>query len=263
MKLHVTGDRNTQPQVYYQFYLKPNKQGGKQKTHKHKKPHLVNTHREESTPLDIKRLLALHKMTKPLSKTTDKRIITKENDTKPSDSYHRETDTTATEEITNRDQLYTSGETFKQTNADKSTKDTPSYLETMYPMKTDKEESTKITETSHVKKRQKRFLSLFKKSEAVENDNFLFKILEFVNKNKKNVIPVFTVMREINTLVKSANGELNHSSKERNNYIGHNPPILPVVSYNLELGSDSKVKAFVKRLLGLKVEGDRLTIAGK
>ncbi|XP_048003434.1 uncharacterized protein LOC125239791 isoform X1 [Leguminivora glycinivorella] len=115
---------------------------------------------------------------------------------------------------------------------------------------------------SHVKKRQRRFINIFQKSEAAENDNFLFKILEFLNKNRRHALPVFTVMREINTLVKSANGELNHSTKERNNYIGLNPPVLPLATYNLELGSDSKVKAFVKRLLGLKVQGDRLTITG-
>ncbi|XP_063390919.1 uncharacterized protein LOC134676452 [Cydia fagiglandana] len=124
--------------------------------------------------------------------------------------------------------------------------------------------NTEPTNTkSHVRKRQKRFINIFQKSEAAENENFLFKILEFLNKNRKHALPVFTVMREINTLVKSANGELNHSTKERNNYIGLNPPVLPLATYNLELGSDSKVKAFVKRLLGLKVEGDRLTITGK
>ncbi|KAM3958664.1 pancreatic lipase-related protein 2 [Aphomia sociella] len=110
------------------------------------------------------------------------------------------------------------------------------------------------------KKRVRRFISLFRRSET-ESDNFLFKILEFLMKNRKNVIPVVTVMREINTLVKSANGELNHLTKERNNYIGTLPSALPTAIYNLELGNDSKLKAIVKRLLGLG-QGDKLTITG-
>lgn len=113
------------------------------------------------------------------------------------------------------------------------------------------------------KNRQKRFISFLKRSETSENDNFLFKMLEFLMKNRKNVIPVISVMREINTLVKSGNGELNHVTKERNNYIGSSAVVPPVATYSLELGGDSKVVAFVKRLIGMTPKGDRLTIAGK
>ncbi|KAI8427174.1 hypothetical protein MSG28_014786 [Choristoneura fumiferana] len=286
------GDRHTKPQGYYKFDLKPKKHGKKQKTHKHRKVHLnprdttLGTTREEFTVIDTKRQ-ALHKTKTQKSSslysiaesgvknTVPKGVMTPENDIKPTDAgtrhlnknnnnndsiIHRKTDTSATEKSSKPDtihavRLYSTDKTSRQTNVEESSPDTPSALYSMYPIET--------VGTSHVKKRQKRFLPFFKRSEATESDNFFFKILEFVNKNRKSVIPVFTVVREINTLVKSANGELNHSSKERNNYIGHNPPISPLVTYNLELGSDSKAKAFVKRLLGLKVEGDRLTIAGK
>lgn len=222
--------------------------------------------------------------------TDTKRImISENNDTKPtidSDSIHLHkntkpndlifhsirTDTSAPTKSRKPDTFhaikpYSLDKTSEQNNVDEGlSQDTqPSDWDSFHAIKTflDTFPDTTTKETSHVKKRQKRFLPFFKKSEAAESDNFFFKILEFVNKNRKNVIPVLTVMREINTLVKSANGELNHSSKERNNFIGHNPPISPLVTYNLELGSDSRAKAFVKRLLGLKVEGDRLTIAGK
>lgn len=88
-------------------------------------------------------------------------------------------------------------------------------------------------------------------------------MLDFLIKNRKNVLPVFTVMREINTLVKSGNGELNHFSRESNNYIGATPPAFTPISYNLELGNENRVAAFVKKLLGMSPKGDRLTINGK
>ncbi|RVE42421.1 hypothetical protein evm_012936 [Chilo suppressalis] len=65
-------------------------------------------------------------------------------------------------------------------------------------------------------KREKRFISFFRND---NDENFLLKMLDFLVKNRKNVLPVVTVMREINTLVKNANGELSHFTKERNNYI--------------------------------------------
>lgn len=115
------------------------------------------------------------------------------------------------------------------------------------------------TPKNPILKRKKRFLSFFKRSEDTSN-NLIFKMLDFLMKNGKNVLPVLTVMREINTIVKSANGELNHVTKEQNNYIGVTPPALPPIAYTLELGSEGKVIGFVKKILGLSPKGDRLTI---
>lgn len=143
---------------------------------------------------------------------------------------------------------------------------TPDIQEIVLPnhqnMQSKTQESVPQKTTNRIVKRQKRFISLFKRNEAQESDNFLFKMLEFLLKNRKTVVPVFTVMREINTLVKSNNGELNHVSKERNNYIGAPPPVLTPVSYNLELGNENRVMVFIKRLLGLTPKGDRLNISG-
>lgn len=143
---------------------------------------------------------------------------------------------------------------------------TPEIPETMSPNHQDTrpeiQENMPQKTTNNFLKRQKRFLSFFKRNEAQESDNFLFKMLEFLLKNRKAVVPVFTVMREINTLVKSNNGELNHMSKERNNYIGAPPPVLAPVTYNLELGNENRAMVFVKRLLGLTPKGDRLSITG-
>lgn len=127
----------------------------------------------------------------------------------------------------------------------------------------DLEASYQDPEPSYAKSktRQKRFISLFRRQPETESDNFLIKMVEFLIKNRKNVIPVVSVMREINTLVKSANGELVHSSKERNNYIGTPPPAVAPVAINLELGQDSKVKTWVKRMLGLGGT-DKLTVGG-
>lgn len=124
-----------------------------------------------------------------------------------------------------------------------------------------KQQNTQQKTENHNLKRQKRFISLFKRNEAQESENFLFKLLFFLG-NRRNVVPIFTVMREINTLVKSNNGELNHVSKERNNYIGASPPVLTPVAYNLELGNENRVMVFIKRLLGLTPKGDRLSISG-
>lgn len=112
----------------------------------------------------------------------------------------------------------------------------------------------------NILKRHKRFLPFFQRSE--DSNNILFRMLDFLIKNRKNVLPVFTVMREINTLVKSANGELNHISKESNNYIGATPPAFTPITYSLELGNENRVMAFVKKLFGVIPKGDRLTIAG-
>lgn len=110
----------------------------------------------------------------------------------------------------------------------------------------------------HTKKRQKRFLQLFSRSE--NDDNFIFRALNFLVKNRKSIVPVISVVRDINTLVKSGNGELNHVTREKNNYVGIEPPPLAPVTYSLELGNESKLMAFVKRLFGLTPKGDRLTI---
>lgn len=115
---------------------------------------------------------------------------------------------------------------------------------------------------NRVVKRQKRFLPFFRRSEG-DSNNILFRMLDFLIKNRKNVLPVFTVMREINTLVKSGNGELNHISKEQNNYIGASPPVFAPITYNLELGNENRAVAFMKRILGLSPSGDRLTINGR
>ncbi|KAJ8705876.1 hypothetical protein PYW08_012922 [Mythimna loreyi] len=125
-------------------------------------------------------------------------------------------------------------------------------------------ESTKKTKRNHgkkqrqVKKRQKRFLQLF--SRAENDDNFIFRASNFLVKNRKNVVPIISVVRDINTLVKSGNGELNHVTREQNNYIGIAPPSLTPLTYSLELGNESKLTSFVKRLFGLTPKGDRLTI---
>ncbi|KAJ2943435.1 hypothetical protein O0L34_g12241 [Tuta absoluta] len=113
---------------------------------------------------------------------------------------------------------------------------------------------------NHVVKRQKRFINPFQKSPAEQQQNFFFKLIEFIFKQGRN-IPVYSVMREINTLVKSSQGELNHALKEANNYIGAAPPVIPV-TYSLELGNENKAVAFMKKLLGLTPKGDRLTISG-
>lgn len=110
----------------------------------------------------------------------------------------------------------------------------------------------------HAKSRQKRFLQLFNPPD--NQDNFIFRALNFLVKNRKSVVPIITMVRDINTLVKSGNGELNHVSKERNNYIGISPPELAPVTYALELGNESKLMAFVKRLFGIAPKGDRITI---
>ncbi|XP_075989171.1 uncharacterized protein LOC142985100 isoform X1 [Anticarsia gemmatalis] len=111
------------------------------------------------------------------------------------------------------------------------------------------------------KKRQKRFLSFFKSDTSSNSENFIFKAMNFLIKNRKNIVPVISVVREINTMIKSANGELNHVTKEENNYLGVNPPEFKPVTYTLELGGDKGVMAFIKRLLG-RGKGDRLTIGG-
>ncbi|CAG9789878.1 unnamed protein product [Diatraea saccharalis] len=116
---------------------------------------------------------------------------------------------------------------------------------------------TDVKETQ-TPRRHKRFISFFRN---VNDDNFLFKILEFLMRNRRNILPVVTVMREINTLVKNGNGELSHFTKERNNYIGANPPLIPI-TYDLQIGDESKLTAFVKRLLGLASKGGKLTVNG-
>lgn len=112
--------------------------------------------------------------------------------------------------------------------------------------------------------RQKRFLQFFSKTDNTDsNDNFIFKALNFLVNNRRKIVPIVSVMREINTIVKSANGELNHVTKENNNFVGINPPEFKPLSYTLELGTDKGILGFVKRLLGLGLKGDKLTIGSK
>ena len=111
---------------------------------------------------------------------------------------------------------------------------------------------------SHAKPRTKRFLQLFSRPE--NDDSFVFRALNFLVKNRKSVVPIVSVVRDVSTLVRSGRGELNHVTREQNNYVGVAPPDLAPVSYSLELGNESRVLAFMKRLLGLAPKGDRLTV---
>lgn len=149
-------------------------------------------------------------------------------------------------------------ETEDSKNVSQDKQNTVNLQETIGPKESNNKQKT--TNKPHVN-RKKRFLPFLQQTEAAQSDNFLFKMLEFLVKNRRSVIPVFTVMREINTLVKSGNGELSHFTKERNNYIGAPPPVYPV-SYNLELGGENRAVVFLKRLLGLTPKGDRLSITG-
>ncbi|GBP55246.1 hypothetical protein EVAR_24442_1 [Eumeta japonica] len=110
-------------------------------------------------------------------------------------------------------------------------------------------------------KRQKRFLPFFNRQETTEQDSFLYRMINFLIKNRKNVLPIVSVMKEINTLVKSVNGELKHFTKETNNYIGTPAPTSSPVSFNLELGSNPHRNAFFKKLLGVGTQTDKLTVA--
>lgn len=119
------------------------------------------------------------------------------------------------------------------------------------------------TGSNEPKYRQKRFLPLFKTNNNLGSDNIIFRALGFLLNKGKNIIPVISVVREINTLVKSANGELNHVTKENNKYIGTSPSELKPITYTLELGTDKGVVAFIKRLLGMAQKGDKLTIGSR
>lgn len=122
--------------------------------------------------------------------------------------------------------------------------------------------STETSQPSHNSRpktsRQRRFIPFFRNDNDNDDGKF-FKILDFVMKNGRKVVPIISVVREINTLVKTSNGELNHLVKERNHYVGTPPPLQPV-TYNLELDNNSGLKSFLKRLLGFN-QGDRLTIS--
>lgn len=124
-----------------------------------------------------------------------------------------------------------------------------------------KKTSAATANGKQAKPRQKRFLQLFRSNNIESNDNFIFRALNFLIKNRKSVVPIVSVVRDVSTLVKSAGGELNHNSRERNSYVGVAPDVTPL-SYTLELGGENKALAFVKRLLGLSPKGDRLTIGG-
>ncbi|PZC70514.1 hypothetical protein B5X24_HaOG200604 [Helicoverpa armigera] len=111
----------------------------------------------------------------------------------------------------------------------------------------------------HAKKRQKRFLQLFR-SDDNKDESFIFRALNFLVKNRKSVVPLVSVARDVSTLVRSGRGELSHATKEQSNYVGFIPSDLPPISYTLELGNENRAMAFIKRLLGLSPKGDRLTI---
>ncbi|XP_063899068.1 uncharacterized protein LOC135119159 [Helicoverpa armigera] len=114
-------------------------------------------------------------------------------------------------------------------------------------------------DNTHAKKRQKRFLQLFR-SDDNKDESFIFRALNFLVKNRKSVVPLVSVARDVSTLVRSGRGELSHSTREENNYVGFIPSELPPISYTLELGNENRAMAFIKRLLGLSPKGDRLTI---
>ncbi|XP_073964381.1 phospholipase A1 member A-like [Choristoneura fumiferana] len=158
-------DRNTKPQGYYKFDLKPKKHGKKTKTDKHRKVHLnprdttLGTTREEFTVIDTKRQ-ALHKTKTQKSSslysiaesgvknTVPKGVMTPENVIKPTDAgtrhlnkntknndsiIHRKTDTSATEKSSkpvtiHAVRLYSTDKTSRQTNVEESSPDTPSAL---------------------------------------------------------------------------------------------------------------------------------------
>ena len=103
--------------------------------------------------------------------------------------------------------------------------------------------------------RKRRFISFF---QPQSNDNMAYKILGFLLKHHKKVIPVITVIREINTLIKTGDGEFNNYIKEQNNYIGTSPVLQPV-SYNINVGGESKIKSILRKLFGLKQENLSIT----
>lgn len=98
--------------------------------------------------------------------------------------------------------------------------------------------------------RHRRFISFFKPD---NDNNMVYKILGFLLRHHKKVIPVMTVIREISTLIKTGDGEFNNYIKEQNNYIGTSPVLQPVM-YSINLNNESKIKTFLKKLFGLKTE---------
>uniref|UniRef100_A0A2A4J568 Lipase domain-containing protein n=1 Tax=Heliothis virescens TaxID=7102 RepID=A0A2A4J568_HELVI len=125
---------------------------------------------------------------------------------------------------------------------------------------TQAKKSTISQNNRHAKKRQKRFLQLFRADNKEES--FIFRALDFLVKNRRSVVPIVSVVRDVSTLVRSQGGELNHVTREKGNYLGLTPPDLPPVSYTLELGNENRALAFIKRLLGFTPKGDRLTVGG-
>ncbi|KAJ0169767.1 hypothetical protein K1T71_014373 [Dendrolimus kikuchii] len=106
------------------------------------------------------------------------------------------------------------------------------------------------TKSQDVKSRRKRFVRLPNGSDA---PNALLRVFQFFSRNK---VPILTFMREINTIVKSANGELSHFTKE--SYVGQKPPF-STYSYNLQNGAGSGLLGLIKKLLGFG-SGDKLTV---
>ncbi|XP_028163534.1 uncharacterized protein LOC114355076 [Ostrinia furnacalis] len=199
------------------------------------------------------------------NKTTLKDAITTPKDT---DTIEQKTTKSAKLQDTTADQNTTNTVKLQDNTMDQNTTKTVELQDntTLDQMTT---ETVKLQNTTADQKttktvklpRQKRFISLFRNNDN-DSDNLLFRMLEFLMKPRRNFIPVVTVMREINTLVKSANGELNHFSKERNNYIGGYPPVSDI-KYDLELGNESKILGLLKRLLGLGPKGGRLSVNGR
>lgn len=100
--------------------------------------------------------------------------------------------------------------------------------------------------------RQRRFVSFFKPQTS---DSTLYKILDFLLKHHNKVLPVITVIREINTLIKTGNGEFNNYINEQHNFIGTSPTLQPV-TYNFDLNNEFKIKSILRKLFGLKQQNN-------
>nr|XP_026494099.1 inactive pancreatic lipase-related protein 1-like isoform X1 [Vanessa tameamea]XP_026494100.1 inactive pancreatic lipase-related protein 1-like isoform X1 [Vanessa tameamea]XP_026494107.1 inactive pancreatic lipase-related protein 1-like isoform X1 [Vanessa tameamea]XP_026494108.1 inactive pancreatic lipase-related protein 1-like isoform X1 [Vanessa tameamea] len=91
--------------------------------------------------------------------------------------------------------------------------------------------------------RAKRFI---KKQQT--NDNIISKIRRLFSSQTDT--PAVTVVREINTFVKSGGGFINHSIREQNSYSENVANTFRPHVYAVQVNSDSKVKAFLKKLFG-------------
>ncbi|XP_069363499.1 uncharacterized protein [Maniola hyperantus] len=107
--------------------------------------------------------------------------------------------------------------------------------------------------------RQRRFISFFKRPQ--NSENMLFKILDFLIRNRQKITPTISIIREISTIVKTSSGIIQNVIKEQNNIIGDNSGnIKPISStYNFEIANESKIKSFLRKLLGLG-QGNKLIV---